>query len=86
MNFVVNNNGDSFQTLYSQYCALSEALNGLEMALSATRPHGRNYQTLDNAMEALQMDLKTHKAAYDAIRVIKDYEASIAFRLMDQKL
>lgn len=84
MNFVVNNNGDSFQTLYSQYCKLSEAINGLEMALSAIRPHGRNYQTLDNAPDALQMDLQTHKAAYKAIRVIKDYEMAIAVRLMDQ--
>ena len=84
MNFVVNMNGDSFDSLSEQYFALNKAIHDVEKALSAIHPNGRNYQTLDTPSVALKEDVQRHREAIAALRVIDLYAYEYAERLADQ--
>lgn len=85
MNFVININGDTYESMYKSMITLHEALLMVEKALPATAPNGRNYQTLRNAPEAFSEDAGAYRAALGNVIGLRHYVDEMAYRLMKLK-
>jgi hypothetical protein len=85
MNFIVNINGDSYETLAGNLTDLLNALSQVEKALPKTAPHGRNYLAQREDPEAFSEDMGAYRAALQAYWVLRNYADSIGHCLAAQQ-
>lgn len=73
MHFVVNNNGDTVQTLGKHGRDLSAAIRQLEEVIRCSFPNGRNYQAYDNPLGyEFRQDRDEWSAMLEHLNAIQD--------------
>ncbi len=83
MQFKINLNGDSAQTLKDRYRAVHEAARALDEALAKSMPHGRNYQTADAG--AYEKDREWWETLRKYVDIIEDEAGDAARRIHRQE-
>lgn len=87
MNFRININGNSAQEFIAAGLAVREKAQELERALVELRLliHGRNYQTLPNAKEAYEADLRVLEVSIRKAREVDDFATQVALDALGQE-
>ena len=85
MNFKVNMNGDTAETLIEGHLEVHRAADALITALNKMHPHGRNYQTCEDPIVAHTHDVNMNVEEINRVNHIRNDAAKNAMRAYKQK-